>query len=288
MKKILRLLLILFSLLVIIFVGAILLIKNKLTYNSTQLEVYQHFPMVEEKNTIMFLFPHPDDEITIAGTLCFLDENPNCQLIGVYLTRGEAGGTGGLVPKEELGRERTKEIQNAAKVVGSDALEIFDFPDSGLSRTDSNTVKAKILEMIYQYKPNIVISFDDKVGLYGHPDHLLTGKWIKSICEENAKVDSFPVKQLYCPTLSTGMLEIALSISGTFKRNYPKEASKGLPAPSFAVEISKVGDKKLRAIQAHRTQKKVFDDVFPFHDKISPNLYFKLFDREYFTLVFRK
>lgn len=288
MKKIIRILFIFFILILLVVFGAIWLFKNKLGYNDSPIVTHQNFPLEGEKNTIMYLFPHPDDEITVAGTICLLSENPNNQLIGIYLTRGEAGKTGGLVSKEELGKERTKEIQNAAKVVGYDALEVFDFPDSGLPRTDSSTAKAEILRMIYLYKPNIIVSFDDKVGFYGHPDHLMTGKWIKSICEENAKVDTFPVKQLYCPTLSTGMLEIALSISGTFRRNYPKDASKGLPAPSFAVDISRVGHKKLQAIEAHRTQKHIFDDVFPFHDKISPTWYFKLFDREYFALVFER
>lgn len=274
-----------FVLIIVLLIGFIFFIKHKLNYNNAPITVHQSFPLAGEKNIIMCLFPHPDDEISVAGTLYKLSQNTNNQLVGVYLTRGEAGSTGGLVAKEDLGRERSKELENAGKIVGYGALEIFDFPDSGLPNTDSTAIKTEMLRMIYKYKPNIIISFDDKAGLYGHKDHIVTSKLIQHIFRENATVDSFPIRQLYCPTLSEGMLGIALSMSSTFKKNYPKDPSKGLPAASFAVEISSVGDKKLQAIQAHRTQKSTFTDVFPLHDKVSPHFYFYLFDREYFALL---
>jgi LmbE family N-acetylglucosaminyl deacetylase len=287
-KLLIRSLLVFALLILILLLSVFFFAKSKLTENESPISMYEAFPLSQNTNVIMCLFAHPDDEISVAGTVYKLSQNPNNQIIGIYLTKGEAGGTGGLVSQEKLGEERTKELQNLSKILGYKHLEIFGFPDSGLPKVDSAEVKARILESIYKYRPNIIISFDDKVGLYGHPDHLLTGKWAKSICETYQAVDSFPVQQLYCPTLSKGMIHIALSIAETFKRNYPKEPEKGLPSPSFAVDISDVGVYKLQAIQAHRTQKRTFDDVFPLHDQISPHIFFRLFDREYFTIQVQK
>lgn len=287
-KKILLSFVLLLLLVVIVLVAGLFFVKNKLNKTASPITIYENFPLDEGKHTIMCLFAHPDDEISIAGTLCQLSQNPQNQIIGIYLTRGEAGGTGGLVPQEQLGEERTKELENLAKIVGYKHLEILGFPDGKLNQAAVDTVKMRILEAIQQYSPDIMISFDDRVGLYGHPDHLLTGKWAKQICEENMKNDSFPVQKLYCPTLSQGMIEIALSIAETFKRNYPQDPEKGLPHASFAVNISYAGECKLQAIQAHRTQKRTFTDVFPLHDQIPPFWYFRLFDKEYFTLQIEK
>ncbi|SFE74036.1 PIG-L deacetylase family protein [Thermoflexibacter ruber] len=287
-KKILLSLVLLLLLVVIILAAGLFFVKNKLNKTANPITVYENFPLEEGKHTIMCLFAHPDDEISIAGTLCQLSQNPQNQIIGIYLTRGEAGGTGGLVPQEQLGEERTKELENLAKVVGYKHLEILGFPDGKLNQAEVDTVKMRILEAIYRYRPDIMISFDDRVGLYGHPDHLLAGKWAKQICEENMKNDSFPIQKLYCPTLSQGMIEIALSIAETFKRNYPQDPEKGLPPASFAVNISSVGECKLQAIQAHRTQKRTFTDVFPLYDQVPPFWYFRLFDKEYFTLQVEK
>lgn len=287
-KKILLSIALLLLLVVIILAAGLFFVKNKLNETASPITIYESFPLDKGKHTIMCLFAHPDDEIAIAGTLCQLRQNPQNQIIGIYLTRGEAGGTGGLVPQEQLGEERTKELENLAKIVGYNHLEILGFPDSKLNQTEADIVKIRILEVIHQYSPDIMISFDDRVGLYGHPDHLLTGKWAKQIFEENMKDDSFPVQKLYCPTLSRGMIEIALSIAETFKRNYPQDPEKGLPPASFAVNISPVGECKLQAIQAHRTQKRTFTDVFPLHDQVPPFWYFRLFDKEYFTLQVEK
>lgn len=288
MKKIFLFLAFTLLFLAIVLAVGLFWVKNKLSKTASPITVYKSFPLESGQHKIMCLFAHPDDEISIAGTLCQLSQNPQYQIIGIYLTKGEAGGTGGLVAPEQLGEERTKELQRLAKIVGYDHLEILDFPDGKLNQIEANTVKMRIIEAIYRYQPDIMISFDDKVGLYGHPDHLLTGIWAKEICEENMKNDSFPIQKLYCPTLSQGMIEIALSIAETFKRNYPKDPKKGLPSASFAVNISPMGECKLQAIQAHRTQHRTFTDVFPLHDQIPPFWYFKLFDREYFTLQVAK
>jgi N-acetylglucosamine malate deacetylase 2 len=264
------------------------LFKKKLDETDTPVAIHSQFPISQQKNVIMCIFAHPDDEISVAGTLCQLKQNADNQIVGVYLTRGEAGGTNGLVSKEKLGEERTKELANLAKVVNYQSLEMLGFADSGLPKENLDTLTKAVERMIYKYKPNIVISFDDKVGLYGHPDHLLVGKLSKAICERNATVDSFPVQELYCPTLSKGMIEIVMSIAETFKKNYPQDPEKGLPLPSFAVKISEEADCKLMAIQAHQTQKPTFDDVFPMHDRIVPSIFFSIFDKEYFTLQWRK
>lgn len=62
---------------------------------------------------IMFIFPHPDDEITSVGTLKSLDSQ-NIPTALLTFTRGEAGDHGGLVQETDPIRKKRK--------IGKDSL----------------------------------------------------------------------------------------------------------------------------------------------------------------------
>src|SRR4249920_128795 len=79
---------------------------------------------------VMFIFPHPDDEITCAGTLKLMDgQGVTTSLI--TLTKGEAGDANGA-SKAALGNIRKQEVLKAGRLLGVDHQEVLDFPDSGL------------------------------------------------------------------------------------------------------------------------------------------------------------
>jgi N-acetylglucosamine malate deacetylase 2 len=134
----------------------------------------------EPKQRFLAFFAHPDDEIAMGGTLIGLSEAGH-EIVLVYLTRGEAGPTNGLVPQSELGATRTNEIQQVGKILGLHALELFDFPDSGLKDVSMDTIKQVAREMITKHQPDILLSFDSEVGLYGHPDHRAASRALEEV-----------------------------------------------------------------------------------------------------------
>jgi hypothetical protein len=85
--------------------------------------------------------------------------------------------------------------------------------------------------------------------------------------------------------LSKKQIEVALKLSAGFKENYPKEPGKGLPAPDFSIETQPYFSRTLQVMQAHQTQKKVLQDLMPYHDKVPQWIYSRVFDREYFHEV---
>lgn len=272
---------ILFALALLLFWGAAHYFHTLIT--DEEVLMHDQFPMPDGTKVILCFFAHPDDEIAMAGTLSKIGADPNYRLIGIYLTRGEAGPTAGLVEQSNLAAERTKELQNAAEILGYEELIFLDFPDGKIQETDPSLIKKKIKEMIYQYKPDVLISYDYKVGLYGHPDHRLTGQYTYEVFMEEKNKTAFTPLKHYCCTLGQKMIATAMELSSTFQRNYPKEKEKGLPEPDFAVFIGNSGYPKVNAIAAHRTQKQVFVDVLPLHQFIPAWIYFRIFDREYFT-----
>ena len=230
---------------------------------------------------VLAVFAHPDDEITISGTLARLNSK-NISTGIIYLTRGEKGPTGGIVPKEKLGEERTKEVHSMKKALGIDYLKVFDFPDSGITNTPAESIKKTLLKCLNEYKPTVVIGFDITVGLYGHEDHRLAGLYLKQVLEQaNLK----HVNKYYMVTLPKPMIQLALKMSKIFRDRYPKDPEKGLPDAHLAVSIWEYGSYKKMVLQAHKTQWEIINDVQPYGMTIPSVLYYRIFDREYFHEV---
>ncbi|SMD46173.1 N-acetylglucosaminyl deacetylase, LmbE family [Aquiflexum balticum DSM 16537] len=240
--------------------------------------------LIEDTNsqTVMTFFSHPDDEIAVGGTLLSLKEAGH-RIILVCLTKGEAGPTGGLVERENLGETRATELHQVADILGA-KLELFDFPDSGLKEVPLDTLKQLAFEMIQKHQPDYIISYDSRVGLYGHPDHVMTSKAIEEVFLENKGIGNFPVKKLFQLTLSPKQIQIALKIAPGFQRNYPKEGP-GLPIPDFAVKTTPYFDTLVKMIEAHATQQEVFRDLLPYREETPSIIYSRIFDREYFAEV---
>ena len=93
-------------------------------------------------------------------------------------------------------------MHHAAKIIGADHLELLDFKDSGLENLGLDSIKLIAAQMIHQFKPNVLLSYDSKVGFYGHPDHRLTGLEIEEVFLEKSESPGFTPKKLFQVTLS--------------------------------------------------------------------------------------
>jgi len=237
----------------------------------------------EGPQKVMVFFAHPDDEIAVGGTLLALKSQGH-ELVMVYLTKGEAGPTGGLVRQEELGNARAIEMKKVSEILGAQALELFDFPDSGLKNLPLDTFKIVASEMIEKHLPDIVVSYDSKVGLYGHPDHRIVSKAMEEVFLEGKITPGFSVKKLFQVTLSPKQIQIALKIAPGFQRNYPK-TGEGLPVPDFSVGTTAYFSTLVSMMEAHATQQAVFRDLLPYREQVPEFIYSRIFDREYFFEV---
>ena len=231
--------------------------------------------------TVMAIWAHPDDEITCAGTLAAMARD-GAQITLVYLTRGEAARDTGF-SREDLGSVRVAEAQAAGALLGASHVEVLEFPDGGLSTADGEAAKAVISDQIARWAPSLLISFDERVGYYGHPDHVAVGRWVRQVAHENACV-----RRLYQVTLPTTLIALALRMVDAFRDNYPKANDRGLPVPTVAVAISGLASTKRRLLDVHASQAKVMADVQPYFDRLPAWLYYRLFDREYFALAFSR
>ena len=238
----------------------------------------------DQKQRVLVIFPHPDDEVTVAGTLMKLkDKGHEIQM--VCLTRGEKGKSSGIEDEIRLANLRTVEMQKAANLIGADQLHLKNYPDSGLEKLGLDSLKEIVGRLIEEINPDVLISYDSKVGLYGHPDHRLTGLAVEEVFLEKKGLTGFGPKEMYQVTLCKKQVKLALKLSTGFQRNYPEDPALGLPSPDFSIETQEYFPRTLAVMEAHHTQQAILKDLMPLHDKVPAWIYSRVFDREYFKEV---
>lgn len=260
----------------------LIVIGNHLLHDSGIPENPKLIP-AKNNQVILAFFPHPDDEITVAGTLHQLASEGHVVHL-VCLTKGEAGNTFGKLDKSELAEIRSKELQNSADLIGVE-LHLFNYPDSGLKNLGLDSLISIANHWINELNPDILISYDSKVGLYGHDDHRLTGQAMENLYLSRKNESDFSPSALYQVTLCSKQIDIALKLSDGFQKNYPKDEGKGLPEPDFSINTQKEFSTVLKAMHAHESQKEVLKDLMPYHDKVPVWIYSRVFGREYFRQV---
>jgi N-acetylglucosamine malate deacetylase 2 len=289
----------------IIFLSVIMLLIISCLYYFRSKIQDENVPQIESlipdnlPKKALAIFAHPDDEITIIGTMRML-KSQGVETGICYMTRGEAGLNGSIIDvskikeladtslnklKKALGHRRTKEVDHVASILELNHHEMFDFPDSGTSNVPMDSLKKVVRALIQKHHPSVLFTLDDKVGLYGHPDHRNVSKAVLEVFEEDKRKADFSPKKLYQVTLPKDMIKFALKMADGFRKNYPKDPAKGLPEADVCVNIGSYGHYKRDCMLAHVSQRPTFNDMQPGFATIPPWIYFRVFDREYFHVI---
>jgi LmbE family N-acetylglucosaminyl deacetylase len=140
--------------------------------------------------TLMAVHAHPDDEASSTGGVLASCSDQGIRTVVVTCTNGEFGDAPGSVKPGQAGHDeqtvaqlRLAELRQSCKILGVDSLELLGYHDSGMpdwdykDRPDAfcnipiEVVAGRIGELIEQYRPQVLVSYDDK-GMYQHPDHV--------------------------------------------------------------------------------------------------------------------
>ena len=133
---------------------------------------------------LLAAFGHPDDEgFGSGGTLAMLAAR-GARVTLVCATNGDVGEISdpALATPETLAQVRQQELLNAMAVTGVTDVRFLNYRDSGMAGTEENqhpnalhqadadVVTGRLVEVIKETRPHIVITHDPYGG-YGHPDH---------------------------------------------------------------------------------------------------------------------
>jgi LmbE family N-acetylglucosaminyl deacetylase len=236
------------------------------------------------KQTLLAVLAHPDDEsFGMGGTLAYYSSKG----VDVYLicaTRGEVGDVAAemLAGYNSIAELREAELRCAAGNLGLAGVHFLDYRDSGMPGSQDNThtqalaaqpldeVAAKVVRIMRQLKPQIVLTFDP-IGGYRHPDHIAIQRATVRAFEQAGNPDFAPgapgaysPKCLYFHVFPKGFLRLAVKLLPIIGKDPHKfgangdidvTAIAGADFPIHArIDIRSVIKKKEKAGACHASQ----------------------------------
>ncbi len=167
---------------------------------------------------------HPDDvELFVGGTLAKMAARGYATGI-VDMTRGELGSRG-------TATQRAREAREAARILQVKVRENLGFPDGEVSA--DSTSRLRVIRVLRKYRPLLVLThyWDDR-----HPDHIITSRLVADAAHHSGLAK-----------IGTGQERFRPKAVLYFK--LPPQV-----LPDFVVDVSEVAEKRLKAIQAYRSQ----------------------------------
>lgn len=187
---------------------------------------------------ILAIFAHPDDETFACGGSLTKWVEEGAEITLLCATRGEAGRRMGDPPfttREELPQVREAELRQACEVMGVQHLHFLDIKDKEVELHEPEPLTSILRDWMEQLKPDLIVTF----GLLGrfnyHADHRAVSR-----CATEAFMSSSHPCMLYYPL---------------FPAEWEKASELGLQQKDLVrIEITDTWEKKVTALQAHRTQ----------------------------------
>jgi LmbE family N-acetylglucosaminyl deacetylase len=209
--------------------------------------------------TILAVFAHPDDEsIACGGTLARLAD-AGARVVLLCASRGEKGAISdpALLSDGDLPCVRSRELYEAARILGIKDVLLYAHPDGDLRWADVPRLHVEIVLAIQQYKPDGVITFGED-GLYWHLDHI-------GVHERTyTAVKSFGpyAPPLYYVTMQHGVMtelvQTAIANGLALRANpfdiEPDAFGEHAKPPTLLVDVRRWVPRKLEALRCHRSQ----------------------------------
>ena len=194
------------------------------------------------------VFAHPDDEsFGCAGALALAHDGGRVTRL-LVATRGEAGLPEGTEANESFGDVRERELVTAAQTIGLDEVTILEgYADGGLADAPFSQLVDDVAMWLAVRRPDAVITFGSH-GVTGHPDHVVIGSAVRWAVERLAEVGTAPnAVYVVSPVFGPGPNRYDLS---------PEEQG-----ATHRIDITRVADRKVTALEAHRSQSDTAEEI---------------------------
>jgi LmbE family N-acetylglucosaminyl deacetylase len=191
---------------------------------------------MENKDTILCIFAHPDDEsFGPGGTIAKLAKTNNVHLICV--TDGNDPGK-----VEDLRSIRKKELLKASKILGVKKNYFFNYRDGTLNNLKYHEIAEKISSVINRIDPKILITYEQR-GVSGHLDHIAVSMISTYVFERYESI-----RELWYFCISKKERDMISDYFIYFPTGLKEDNI------DLIIDVSEVWDIKLSAIKAHKSQ----------------------------------
>lgn len=238
--------------------------------------------------TALLIFPHPDDEIICAGTITKMQQ-AGWSVNLLTLTQGSTN-------QDKLIRKA--EWQASGKVLGYANMQIHDFLNNSWDailgdsvrfwNESRDTLKSVIYNHIQKINPHIIITYDDIIGGYGHPEHKITAELVHELFSENLQTFPFDVMQLFQFTLTPDLERFNLSEVATYQKALSSAKSATLlPIATTFVNIEPSWPTKAAAARCYVSQRQTLEKFYLLPSDMDTLSHYRTFNMEYFHEVKR-
>ena len=129
--------------------------------------------------SILAVFAHPDDEVSVAQTL--INAKSNGAKTGlITLTRGEDGKQKEPICRQkELGDIRRAELLKSGFFLKLDYQKFHDYRDRHLHQEPFDSLVNEVLKGLQEFNPELLVTFYPETGVNLHKDHITAAKATK-------------------------------------------------------------------------------------------------------------
>lgn len=209
-------------------------------------------------SVVLAVFAHPDDEsLACGGTLARLAQE-GAHVVVMCATRGERGSHDSGLLDTGLGKERAREMRDAALALGISEVHLFAHPDGDMRWAQVALFNAELVLFMRHRRPAAVITFGDD-GLYWHPDHI--GVYERVLTATRSLGSAAP--PLYHVSIPQGVMPAIVQAAQAHGWTAPTQGFWSLAPSAFgqmalphtlALDVTPLVARKRAALAAHRSQ----------------------------------
>jgi LmbE family N-acetylglucosaminyl deacetylase len=203
---------------------------------------------------LLCVVAHPDDECFAFGGALTLAADQGVETFVLCLTDGQAAShRGDAGSPQELGRMRREEFAASCAVLGVSRHELLDYQDGQLEFVDFSHAACRLVRVLREFKPQVVITFGLDGALNTHPDHTMVSALTCAAFHWAASPKRFAEAG---PVHSAAKLY--LLTTSFFMEGRPAP----LPAPwTLALDIRSALARKQQAFAAHTSQRPLMEQT---------------------------
>lgn len=210
---------------------------------------------------IVCIFAHPDDEaFGPGGTIAYFCQK--CEVYEICVTNGDAG------RNKKLGEIRKKELQASAKILGVKNVTFLEFHDGELNNANYHKVTDSIKKILKKIKPDTIMTFAQN-GVSGHLDHVA----VSMECSYLFEHVSFIKNIMYFTQQKT----VKKIIGKHYFVYHPEGISES--EADLVMNVQPLLKIKLKAMQAHKTQRSDYLMIRTLFGSLLAKEYFKVIQK---------
>lgn len=154
-------------------------------------------------------------------------------------------------------------------------------------------IEEEFIKHINSINPTIIFTLDNKIGGYGHPEHVLISQMVIDLAMEKRISPSYIYQSVFTDHMENSIMErhSRRMKSWGFPGDEWENAKKiygvdGMPEPTVQINIIEEAQAKMDYLKSYnKRERKTIGFFVPAFEEYSAEAYFEIFDREFYRVI---